>query len=112
MFKCLLISTFLLSFSPDATWRGTAPTCEEIKVEVTTENAGPTGAGGKITIRYEGGIPASSFTLNLYAERRADNKLDLSGTEIKELKKGKYILMIVAKEQTGYCPKQVTLQIN
>lgn len=105
--KCLFVLSASLCLATDALAQS-KPECKEIDVEVTVNSSqGSTTA----SLRFGPGLHYQNFRLFLFAEDMRDNRWDFTDIEIRDLKKGNYILVIQGKNNKEFCTKKIDFKI-
>ena len=79
--------------------------CVEIKVEARVSL-------DDIYLDFSSGFNYNDFNLFLFADKRADNRLNFTAKEIKDLPKGNYLLVIQEKNGDKFCAKKINLKIE
>ena len=107
------LSALILSimFWPDSRAQSTQP-CMEIKVEMKIQSGDGISPESKVVLEFES-ADYQDFRLFLFSGDQSDNRLDLEATEINNLSKGNYTLIIQhSDKEENFCPKQFNFKIN
>jgi hypothetical protein len=112
MHKSLIIITLFATtvLCPQILLGQKPPPCQEIAVtaKVESDNAGQ----NKIVLEFSSGLDYRDFTVLLFGEKRENNRLELSSTtEITNVPKGNFYLIIHGKEEKNFCTKQLKLKV-
>src|SRR5688500_152473 len=110
MSKSLIISGLVFFFAITARSQDQKP-CEPFPAEVSTENAGPSSPLGKITVKYAGDVRQNDVVLHLYYITGGQKWRTTGVTEFKDLKPGKYVL-VISEKSSRFCFKKVDLEIT
>lgn len=103
----LVITLFLLAF---VCVKGFGQ-CNEIQVKTKVTNTTEGQSNGTIELEVSGNA-GHDVSINLFGPRR-NNRLDISGSIITDLEKGKYIVVVSGrKEGNNLCPVAINVIIN
>ena len=109
--RCLFACFLLLAFYADSKAQE-RPSCSEIKVEMKVEiEMTEPSKTSKVVLKFEE-QDYKDFNLFLFAGRESDNRLNLKTSEIKNLKKGDYTLIIQNADRKKFCTKQFKFKVN
>jgi hypothetical protein len=108
LLRCFLslVLLFLFSFQGIAQ----ANSCEQIQVKVTVVHSTEGKDNGQIHLSFE--KDTRFFNIHLLKTSK-DYKLNLNKTDIENLKKGNYTIVVTGKdEKSPYCPKQLEVIVQ
>ena len=102
--KVLLFSGLLLV----STLFPTVTDCDSIQLDVQVTHTSEGKNDGRIAVTVEKGRPP--FKVFLFADKRADNLLDVKFKDLKNLKAGDYMLLV--QDSGGECTFRQNIKIN
>lgn len=90
----------------------TAKACRDIRVEANVQKEPGHENSQTISLKFVKPLDYQDFQLFLFAPKRAQNNISFTASEIKNLSKGKYTLVVQHKKDDRYCSKLFNLTLQ